>query len=185
MFQGCPPLKPQASSLKPVTTLRPYTLSDISPLCEAVLESKRELAPWMPWCHENYGLQDAAEWVESRPAAWEKDDAWSFLIVDEADTILGTCGLHRIDALNRVAELGYWVRTSAAGQGIATEASRQLRDWAFREKDLQRIEILISTENRASQRVAEKLGAEREAILRSRLLLHGRRHDCMLFAIVR
>ncbi|QDU36721.1 Putative ribosomal N-acetyltransferase YdaF [Maioricimonas rarisocia] len=165
--------------------LRQYDLRDIDAVCEAVLESKRELAPWMPWCHENYGRHDASEWVESRPGAWERKEAWSHLIVEEEDQLLGTCGLHRIDSLNRVAELGYWVRTSRAGQGIATEASRQLVDWAFREQDLHRIEIIISTENHASLRVAEKLGAQREGIVRSRLLLHGRRHDCVMFAIVR
>ncbi|MFG0332715.1 MAG: GNAT family N-acetyltransferase [Maioricimonas sp. JB049] len=165
--------------------LRQYELRDIDALCEAVLESKCELAPWMPWCHPHYGRDDARLWVESRPGTWDRNEAWSFLIVDAADRLLGTCGLHRIDNLNRVAELGYWVRTSEAGQGIATAASRQLVDWAFRERDLHRVEILISTENHASLRVAEKLGAQQEGIVRSRLLLHGRRHDCVMFAIVR
>jgi ribosomal-protein-serine acetyltransferase len=164
--------------------IRKYQPGDVDAIYEAVMESKADLSPWMPWCHANYSREDAATWVNDRPNAWERDEAWSFVIIDHDGQLLGTCGIHRLDMLNRVGELGYWVRSTATRQGIASEATRQLCQWAFAEKELHRVEILMSVENIASQRVAEKAGAVREGTLRGRLLLNGRRHDCALYAIV-
>ena len=164
--------------------LRQYRSDDVDAIYEAVMESKAELSPWMPWCHTDYSREDAVTWVEGRPSAWERDENWSFVIVESNGRLLGTCGIHHIDLLNAVGELGFWVRSSATRLGIATQATQQLCEWAFAEKGLQRVEIIMSMENIASQRVAEKAGAAREGVLRQRLLLNGRRHDCALFAIL-
>jgi RimJ/RimL family protein N-acetyltransferase len=50
---------------------------------------------------------------------------------------------------------------------------------------LERIEILAAVGNLASQKVAEKAGGVHEAVLRQRIRLHGRREDCLLFAILK
>ena len=159
--------------------IRPYLPCDIDTIYPAVIESRAELTPWMPWCHAAYSVQDTIGWVESRPLAWERNEEWSFVIVDAAGRFLGACGIHRFDLRNGTAEVGYWVRTSATRQGIASEATRQLALWAFRETQLHRLEII------ASHRVAEKAGATREGVLRERLQLHGRRHDGVVFSLLR
>ncbi|MBL8848460.1 MAG: GNAT family N-acetyltransferase [Planctomycetaceae bacterium] len=165
--------------------LRQYRSDDVDAVADAVLESQAELSIWMPWCHPDYGRQDAAAWVASRPDAWQRNEEKSFLVVAADDQLLGGCGIHRINLQNGVGELGYWVRSSATRRGVATEATRLACAWAFEVAGLHRIEILASVENVASQRVAEKAGGVREGILRERLLLHGRRHDCVLYSIVR
>ncbi|HUG68127.1 MAG TPA: GNAT family protein [Pirellulaceae bacterium] len=164
--------------------IRQYHADDVNAIYEAVMESKPQLSPWMPWCHANYSRQDLVTWVEGRPSAWERDESWSFVIVDATRRLLGTCGIHRLDLNNRNGELGYWVRSSATRQGIASQATRKLCEWAFAEKGLHRVEIIMSVENIASQRVAENAGAVREGILRQRLLLNGRRHDAALYSIL-
>lgn len=164
--------------------LRRYAESDVEAIYQAVEESKPQLIPWMSWCHPDYSRQDTFTRVASRPEAWERNEEWDFVIASTDNHILGTCGIHRIDLKNDTAELGYWVRTSMTGNGIATEATRLLSNWAFSEKGLHRIEILASVENFASQRVAEKSGGQREGILRQRIELHGRRHDCVLYSIL-
>ena len=165
--------------------IRRYRPDDVDAVYEAVMASKRELSVWMPWCHETYSKQDTVTWVEGRPRAWESNEEWSFLIVNSDDDVLGSCGIHRIDLRNDVGELGYWVRSSVVCRGIATEATRQLSRWAFHEKGLERIEILASVENAASQRVAEKAGGIREGILRKRIRLDQCRHDGVLYSILK
>ena len=164
--------------------IRRYEASDVDAIYEAVIESRAELSPWMPWCHAGYSQQDTFSWVESRAGAWERNEEWSFLIVDFAGRVLGGCGIHRLDLRNGVGELGYWVRTSATRFGVATQAAQRIMEWAFREQGLHRIEILAAVENVASQRVAEKVGAIREGVVRGRLVLHGRRHDAVLSAVI-
>ena len=162
--------------------IRRYLPEDVDAIYEAAIESKAELAPWMPWCHDAYSKTDTQTWVEARGPAWDRNEDWSFLIVDAGNRILGGTGLHRIDLRNRVAEIGYWVRTSATRQRVATSAVRQLCAWAFQEKELRRLEILSAVENIPSQRVALGLGFIREAVLRERIVLHERPHDCVLFS---
>lgn len=165
--------------------IRRYRPDDVDAIIDAVLESKTELSQWMPWCHPEYSRQDAVTWVEGRPKAWEQNEEKSFLIVDSKDRLLGSCGIHHIDLRNNRGEIGYWVRSSATRQEVATEAVRLACQWAFQEGGLHRIEIVVSVENVASQRVAEKAGGIREGILRQRLLLHGRWHDCVLYSILK
>ena len=165
--------------------IRRYAAKDVDSIFEAIMESKAELTPWANWCHDEYCKQETAAWVKGRPSAWRRGEEWSFAIVDSDDRFLGGCGIHRIDAKNGVAELGYWVRTTAARRGVATEATRQLCRWGFCEQNLARIEMVVSVENVASGRVAEKAGGVREGILQQRIVLHGRRHDCFLFSILR
>jgi RimJ/RimL family protein N-acetyltransferase len=63
-------------------------------------------------------------------------------------------------------------------------AALLLGDFGFKELKLNRIEILVAVDNLASQRVAAKVGAVREGVLRNRLLLHGKIHDAVIFSLI-
>jgi len=143
-----------------------------------------EISAWMDWCHAAYSIKDAEAWVATRDDAWSAATEYSFAIEDPSGRFLGGCGLNRIDAVNQTANIGYWVRTSAAGRGVATEAVGQLVCFALGEPTFHRLEILAAVGNRASQRVAEKLGAAREGVLRERLRVRGERQDAVLFSIL-
>lgn len=166
-------------------TLRPQRPDDVSNLYNAVWESLKELAAWMPWAHKDYSIRESRQWLKMQPEEWKKGFAYSFAILDAKDgTYLGGCGINRIDRENLSANLGYWVRTSRTAQGTAPAATRLLAAWAFRELKLNRIEIVVALENLRSQRVAEKAGAKREGIMRNRLLLHSKAHDAVLFSLI-
>ena len=98
---------------------------------------------------------------------------------------MGGCGLNNFNALHRYANLGYWIRTSAAGRGYAGQAVRALATWAFANTALARLEIVAAVGNTRSQRAAEKAGAQREGILRARLMVHGQPSDAVMYSIVR
>ena len=165
--------------------IRPYVLEDVVPCYEAVMESKERLAPWMPWCHPAYAVEDSRGWVESQVAAFAKGTEYAFVITDAAGRILGGCGLNHFDHANRRANLGYWVRTAVARQGVATAAVHRLVEWAFANTDFCRLEILAAVGNLPSQGVAERAGAVREGVQRARLLLNSALHDAVMFSITR
>ncbi|HYU31956.1 MAG TPA: GNAT family N-acetyltransferase [Thermoanaerobaculia bacterium] len=169
----------------PHITLRPYRVEDAPALHEAVLSSVAEIRPFGSWCHAGLTLDDLRAWIEAQVQAYENLSAFEHAIVAEGGALLGGCGLNQIDDVNRRANLGYWVRSSATRRGVATEAIRQLVEWAFANTDLVRLEVLVAADNLASLRAAEKAGAVREGVLRSRLLLHGTAHDAVLFSFVR
>jgi ribosomal-protein-serine acetyltransferase len=166
-------------------SLRPYRVEDAPALHAAALSSVAEIQPFGPWCHSGLSLADTRTWLENQIQAFAARKAFEHAIVGGDGECLGACGVNQIDETNRRANLGYWVRTSATRRGVATAAVRQLVRWAFAYTDLIRLEVIVSTRNAASLRVAEKSGAVREGILRSRLLLHGVAHDAVLFSFVR
>ena len=165
--------------------IRPYALDDAPRFFDAAKESSPEVFPWLPWCRPEYSLAEACEWIEKQMPLFAERAAFAFAIVAADGRYLGGCGLNQIDPIHRRANLGYWVRTSAAGRGVASAAARLLAAWAFANTDLVRLEIVAAVGNQASQRVAEKAGAWREGIARSRLLLHGVPHDAVVYSIVR
>jgi RimJ/RimL family protein N-acetyltransferase len=165
--------------------IRPYRFDDARSAWEAVSESLTELVPWMPWCHPRYSIDESRAWLKIQVPAFQRGDQFEFAITSGDGRYLGGVGLNQIEKPNRRANLGYWVRSSASGQGVATAAVHLIREWAFHHTDLVRLEVLVAVENAPSHRVAEKSGAVREGVLRSRLLLHGAAHDAVMYSFVR
>lgn len=56
-------------------------------------------------------------------------------------------------------EVGYGIMPEFRGRGYAVEVARRVRDYGHRERGLERLVSYISPDNKASLRVAEKLGA--------------------------
>ena len=87
--------------------------------------------------------------------------------------LIGDCGLeHRDIDGETVAELGYDFLSDYWHKGLATEAAKAVRDYAFTELGLPRLVSLIRTGNDPSKRVAERVGMT----LISELTLSGNRY---------
>ena len=82
------------------------------------------------------------------------------------------------------AEVGYWLERDARGHGHASRAVQLISAWGFRHLGLERIDLMAATENPASQRVAERCGFTREAVLRSYLLGKEGRQDMIVFGLL-
>jgi ribosomal-protein-serine acetyltransferase len=165
--------------------IRTLREEDVSALFEAARESIAEVSPWLPWCHENYSIEETREFIASRELASQGGEWYSFGIFEkDGGRFLGGVGINFINRVHQMANLGYWVRTSAAGRGVATSATRLAARFGFEQLGLQRIEIVAAVDNIPSQRVAEKAGAVREAVLRKRLLIRGKSMDAVLFSLV-
>ena len=176
---------PQAELTGDDIIVRPLCADDVRPLYEAARESIPEVSAWLPWCHPNYTIEETEEFIASRGRGKANDEWYSFGIFDkETGRLLGGIGLNFINRVHQMANLGYWVRTSAAGLGVATEATRLVARFGFETLGLKRIEIHAAVGNAASQRVAEKAGAVREGVLRKRLLIRGESHDSVLFSLL-
>jgi RimJ/RimL family protein N-acetyltransferase len=165
--------------------LRPYREEDVSALYEAVRESIAEVSPWLPWCHQNYSIEETMEFIGSREIASQGGEWYSFGIFErDGGSLLGGVGINFINRVHQMANLGYWVRTGAAGRGTATMATRLAARFGFEQLGLRRLEIVAAVGNLPSQRVAEKAGARREGVLRNRLLIRGESLDAVLFSLV-
>jgi ribosomal-protein-serine acetyltransferase len=165
--------------------LRTFRAEDINALYEAARESINEISPWLPWCHANYSIEESTSFIMSREEAWKSEGEYAFAILDaKTGMFLGCVGLNQFNRDYQYCNLGYWVRASCTGRGIASAAARLAARFGLEELKLQRIEIVAAVGNRASQRAAEKTGAKREGVVRKRLLIHDQPLDAVLFSIV-
>ena len=83
-------------------------------------------------------------------------------------------------------EIGYIVYdTSARKKGATSEALNLLTEYLFDLKQINRIRLVIATDNAASRRVAEKCGYTHEGTMREPWFIRGRHIDGELYAITR
>jgi ribosomal-protein-serine acetyltransferase len=167
--------------------LHPWQADDEGPLYEAARESLSTVGRWLPWLDDSYAPSDSKAWIDASADAWRSGHEYRFAIFDAGPggRLLGGTGLNQLNHPHRVANLGYWVRDTAVGRGIATEAARLASQFALTTLGCSRVEILTIDGNVASQRVAEKLGAAFEGVLRDRLWLRGKVYPARLYSIVR
>ena len=92
-------------------TVRPPHPDDVDQIVEAVQASQAELYPWLPWATEDYGPDNARPWLEGEL------DRHPMVIVGPDGHIIGGTGLNALDDTNGRANLGYWLRTDANGNG--------------------------------------------------------------------
>ncbi len=167
-----------------VVALRYYRPGDVAAVFEAVDESRTEIGAWMDWCHADYGLDDTETWVASQPELRALGDHPMVIVDAGTDRVLGSSGLNQVNTIHGFANLGYWVRTSAAGNGVASRAARLVAIAGLSALGLRRIEIVTDVSNAPSIRVAEKIGAHCEGIARQRLRHGGEHHDAYMFSLV-
>jgi RimJ/RimL family protein N-acetyltransferase len=98
--------------------------------------------------------------------------------------LLGSISLMRIEWGHARAEVGYWLAREARGQGHATRAVRLICDWGIDSLRLERFDLLAATGNIPSQRVAERAGFTREAVLRSYIRAKEGRQDMVAFGLL-
>jgi len=101
-----------------------------------------------------------------------------------AGDLLGSISLVRFAWEHARGEVGYWLARPARGQGHATRAVRLICGWGLEVLGLERIDLLAATGNPASQRVAERAGFTREAVLRSYMRANFERQDMVAFGLL-
>ena len=141
-----------------VVALRSWRAADAPAIVDCIAGDD-ELAGWLDRLPQPYTVADAEFYI-----AMEGEEKFA---VTEADggRVLGSIGLtwNRDDS---IAEIGYWIRADARGNGYMTRAVLLVTQHAFAE-GAARVQLRADPENVASCRVAEKAGFVREGVLRS------------------
>ncbi|MFQ5947555.1 MAG: GNAT family N-acetyltransferase [Acidimicrobiia bacterium] len=170
----------------PRLTLYPFRRRDADAIVEAVRASLPEFRAWLPWARSGYSKSDAARFIRDSIAAWNEGRAFDFAIhrPQDPECHLGNISVWFTSRRELTGEVGYWIRTDESGAGICTEAAARMLEVAFDELGLHRVVLRIGAGNRASERVAEKLGFIQEGILRQEVKVNGAWMDHSLWGLI-
>jgi len=165
--------------------LRAYTPADAKAIEDAVIESQSELQKVFGWAAHLPSLDQRAAGLTRGAACWLLRTELAYGILSSGDNVfLGDTGIFNPDWNVRSFEFGYWLRTSAVGNGYATEAVRLLMDLAFGLLEARRVYIQCDSENERSKSLPIRLGFEHEGTLRqSRLRPDGEPMDLVIFGM--
>jgi RimJ/RimL family protein N-acetyltransferase len=168
-------------------TIRAPQWGDGAAVNEAIRESAEQLRLWLPFAENIPSLEESeANARKARLQFLERTDMMLHLRDRFTDEFVGSSGLHRIDWNARCFEIGYWIRTSRAGEGLMTEAVRGIEQFAITDLEANRLEIRCDARNVRSAKVAERAGYTLEGVLRKmRRDSTGTLVDMMVFAKVR
>ena len=122
-------------------------------------------------------------WLDRWLTEFDQRRRYGWAVLGGDGEFLGYAVTGIVDRSELEVELGYAVAPGARGRGVATETLRQLTQWAF-DEGMVRVIALISVDNAASSRVAEKVGYTFEGVLRSVHHIDGRRGDLQSWSIL-
>jgi RimJ/RimL family protein N-acetyltransferase len=124
----------------------------------------------MPWANdEPQPLSEKIELLRRFRGQFDlgHDFVYGILAPDESEVVGGT-GLHT-RAGNDALEIGYWIRASRIGRGLATETVAALTRVAFELCGVDRVDVRVDPANERSLAIPRRLGFAEEATLRRRL----------------
>ena len=148
--------------------LRSYEPGDGALLAAAQNESYDHLRPWLAWAKPHTSVEEAEVSVRQFRGKYllAQDFVIGIFSSDER-RLLGGTGFHlREGPLSACsAEIGMFVRASAAGRGLGTAVLRAMLEWGFRDWPWLRLAWYCDENNLGSARVAERAGMMREGVL--------------------
>lgn len=165
--------------LKPIEiTLRPFKISDVDDFMGwAGDENVTKYCRWNTFTFRDDAVAFLKEVIKSHP--------WYRAICVKDRPIGSIYVMPGIGKDERRGEIGYAISAKYWGKGVATEAVKIAVACAFKElKYLDRIEGLVFSENKASQKVLEKAGFIREGLLRKYFFVKGKSVDIVVFSTV-
>ncbi len=153
---------------------------------DAAFETRDALKPWMPWAYPEPTLEGVAMYHANIRKDWFARERLDFQWLEKSSgKLMGKGGFHTINWEVPKLEIGYWLRTSAAGKGYCTEAVNALVALAKNELHASRLEICSDPRNLKSRAVAERCGFTLEGILKQNMRApDGSLRDSCMYALV-
>jgi ribosomal-protein-serine acetyltransferase len=146
-------------------------LSHVEVIFEAIDQNREHLRRWLPFIDFTRKLRDTELFVRSiiEQPVGERDDVY---VIWHRKDFAGLIGYKDADQINNRVEIGYWLVKDKTGMGLATLATQKLVDYAFRNMNMNRVQIRCGVGNDKSSAIPKRLGFQFEGIERD-----GERHN--------
>jgi ribosomal-protein-serine acetyltransferase len=150
---------------------------------EIANKGRNYLREWLIWVDDMQSVEFIENYIKESTQRKNEGTAFAFVII-ENEKVVGRIGIYKINNINKIGEIGYWIAENQQGKGIVTKCCKGLIDFCFNELHLNRIEIICGTENYKSQVIPQRLGFTKEGIIRQGALVHNKFIDLCLFSLL-
>lgn len=151
--------------------LERLSLAHVGLVFNAIDQNRNFLRRWLPFVDFTHKMADTERFIRSiieKPVT-DRDEVYVIWYKHE---FAGLIGFKDKDRINDKIEIGYWLIEKMTGKGIATAATRKMVNLAFRNLDMNRVQIRCGVGNDKSSAIPKRLGFFYEGIERC-----GERHN--------
>jgi ribosomal-protein-alanine N-acetyltransferase len=160
-------------------------MQDYAEWAELRALSREHLVPWEPqWTRDELSRSAYRRRLRHYQREMREDQGYAFFIFRALDGVLigGLTLSHVRRGVSQAASLGYWIGAPHVRRGYMSEGVAVVLCYAFDDLRLHRLEAACLPDNKASMRVLERNGFEREGLARRYLKINGMWQDHVLFA---
>ncbi len=164
--------------------LRSYIAEDAPALFAAVNASRAHLSQWLDWVSHTTKAEHSLRYIQDALHNTKTQQALYLGIFYDGE-IIGGVDMHQWNHQVKKAQIGYWVTKGYEGKGVISASLQHFTQFLFEKVGLNKIEIHFSVANTRSAKVAEKLGAKIEGVIRQSVMRNGVPEDVVIAGILR
>lgn len=149
-------------------------------LFELTDSNRLYLKEWLPWVDGTKSIEDSQSFIEMTKKQFVSNNGFQAGIWYKGN-MAGAIGFHGMNWANRSTSLGYWLAEKYQGNGIMTKCCTVCIEYAFRELNLNRVEIRCAEKNSRSRAIPERLGFVKEGLIRDAEWLYDHYVDHVVY----
>ncbi|MGL6259151.1 GNAT family N-acetyltransferase [Vibrio sp. WXL210] len=152
---------------------------------QILIQSSPTLHRWIDWCHADFSLQEAQQFIALTRSNWAKTIGFGFGIYCRASgTLYGMVAINELYQTFNMVSIGYWIADRYQRRGLGRISIQALVNFCFEMLKVTRVEIVCDPDNHASRRVIESCGAQFETVAANRFIYAKQPKDGAVYAIV-
>jgi len=163
--------------------LREISASDIDQLVAVIGSNKDFFRRNDSWMAQITTRDQVLELIQKAERT-KKENTGARFALWKHDELLGHFNIFDMDKHHEKAQIGYWLSEKFNGKGYASKALKALVKFGFEVFDLHRIEATTATTNESSIRLLERVGFNREGLLREVYWNEKRFVDDYIYALL-
>ena len=140
-----------------------------------------------PILKEEQTLEQLKSWFVEFIAPFKGEEGkWAAYVATDKQTGEGIgCFSVRIVCKHSAhAEIGYMIQLDEQGKGYASEGAMAIKEYLFTQLSMRRVSAMCNASNDASWKVMEKIGLQREGLMKQEYRINDTWHDTYIYGQV-
>jgi len=163
-----------------------YLNKDESERYNTLKDSIEVLREWFQFFNTDDLVQLNRNWINETQLNWESGREYCFKISSKSsDRQLGEIRINHVNKMHKFANITFFTRVGEEGKGIVTRSVKKIIEICFNDLNLNRVELYMSINNLASKKIAEKVGAKLEGVMRNRIVRNKKNEDAYLYSVIK